>query len=142
MAIKVNLDECIGCGVCSQICPEVFKLDEDEVRSLLPDKKVLVISVKEKKGLGELEAEIRRMFFGGKIDTDGDVLITNVRQKELILKARNCIEEAGNAIQKGMPLDCVSIDVRDAADHLGRITGETVAEDVIDEIFSRFCIGK
>lgn len=118
------------------------KLDEDEVRSLLPDKKVLVISVKEKKGLGELEAEIRRMFFGGKIDTDGDVLITNVRQKELIFKARNCIEEAGNAIQKGMPLDCVSIDVRDAADHLGRITGETVAEDVIDEIFSRFCIGK
>lgn len=119
-----------------------LELGENEVQSLLPDKKVLVVSVKEKKGLDELEAEIRRMFFGGQINADDGMMVTNIRQKELISKARDCVGEANNAVEKGMPLDCVAIDIRSAADYLGQITGETVAEDVINEIFSRFCIGK
>jgi tRNA modification GTPase len=70
------------------------------------------------------------------------VLITNLRHQEALIRAREHIEEALSALEKDIPLDLVSIDVREACDAMGTITGETVTEDLLDKIFSEFCLGK
>ena len=69
-------------------------------------------------------------------------MVTNVRHKSLIDKAIVSLMEACASYENSMPLDCITIDVKNAAEYLGQITGESVNEDVMNEIFSRFCIGK
>lgn len=93
-------------------------------------------------GTEELEAEIEKLFIKGSIDLNNEVLVTNARHKSLLDKALESLGNAARSHEKGMPLDMVTIDIKDAADYLGQITGESVSEDVIKEIFSRFCIGK
>jgi tRNA modification GTPase len=93
-------------------------------------------------GMEDLEARIKEMFLKGEIRSNNEVLLTNVRHKELIDRAAESIQEARRAYENGMPLDFITIDIKNAAESLGRITGESVSEDVIREIFSRFCIGK
>lgn len=93
-------------------------------------------------GMEDLEARIEEMFLKGEIRSNNEVLLTNVRHKELIDRAAESIQEARRAYENGMPLDFITIDIKNAAEYLGRITGESVSEDVIREIFSRFCIGK
>lgn len=117
-------------------------INEKQVRQLLPDKKILTLSVKEAKGIEQLEKEITKMFFGGKIDAEHDVMITNIRQTHLVENAKNCLEDAMAAICGNMPIDCAAIDIRNAADYLGELTGQVVTQDVVNEIFGRFCIGK
>ncbi len=73
---------------------------------------------------------------------NNEILLTNVRHKSLIDKALSSIDKAMSAQQEMMPVDLLAIDIRDAADYLGQITGESVSEDVMHEIFSRFCLGK
>lgn len=93
-------------------------------------------------GTEELEAEIERLFIRGSINTNNEVLVTNARHKALLDKALASLEFAAGSFEKGIPLDMVTIDIKDAADYLGQITGESVSEDVVKEIFARFCIGK
>ena len=93
-------------------------------------------------GTEELEAEIERLFIKGSIDLNNEVLVTNARHKALLDKALESLGNAARSHEDGMPLDMVTIDIKDTADYLGQITGESVSEDVIKEIFSRFCIGK
>lgn len=117
-------------------------VDENEIKKLIPDKKILTISAKERKGLEQLEKEIIDMFFEGNLETGHDIMVTNIRQRDLIKKTVDSLKEGIRAIDMKMPLDCVSIDIKTAADSLGALTGAVVTEDVVNEIFSRFCVGK
>ena len=103
---------------------------------------VIKTSLKDNKGIDELENKITDLFFRGDIKANSDILVTNVRHKGLIDKAIESIIEACRAYEESMPLDCITIDIMNCADYLGQITGESVSEDVMHEIFSRFCIGK
>jgi tRNA modification GTPase len=93
-------------------------------------------------GIGELENEIKELFLKGEINPNAEVVVTNIRHKDLIDKAINSIDDARKAYESGMHLDFITIDLKNGAEYLGRITGESVSEDVINEIFRRFCVGK
>lgn len=112
------------------------------IRERLAGGSVLETSLLGARGTEELEAEIERLFIRGSIDLNNEVLLTNARHKALLDKALESLGNAARSHEDGMPLDMVTIDIKDAADYLGQITGESVSEDVIKEIFARFCIGK
>ncbi len=92
-------------------------------------------------GVEELKKRVARMFPGGG-DSGQEVLLTNARHSHLVDKAAKSLKHAVSAWQEGMPPDILTIDIREAAESLGEITGEAVSDAVLDEIFSRFCIGK
>ncbi len=103
---------------------------------------VLSISAKEGTGLKELEHVIRKMFFQGEISYNNEIVITNIRQKAALKEALDSLEMVKQSIQDQMPEDFYSIDLVNACDALGKITGESVGEDLVNEIFSKFCMGK
>ena len=82
------------------------------------------------------------MFFDGEIQVNNTTMITNIRHRDLLVKARYNIISAVDGVKMGMPLDATEIDFRNAFTQLGEITGETIEEDVLDKIFKDFCIGK
>lgn len=104
--------------------------------------KVLLISAKEEQGIRELEEEIRSLFFQGEVDFNDEILITNARHKAALQDARASLSMVKESIQNGMPEDFYTIDLTDAYQALGRILGEEMGEDLINEIFGNFCMGK
>ena len=104
--------------------------------------KVLPISAKEEQGIRELEQEIRAMFFQGELDFNEEVLITNMRQKEALKDAKSSLQMVMESIRSNMPEDFYTIDLSDAYQALGKILGEEMDEDLINEIFGKFCMGK
>lgn len=112
------------------------------IEEIFHGKNVIKTSIKEGIGLSKLEEEIARLFFKGEIDANSEILVTNVRHKSLIDKAIKSLKEACASYENSMPLDCITIDIKNAAEYLGQVTGESTSEDVMHEIFSRFCIGK
>lgn len=103
---------------------------------------VLIASMLDGTGVAELLSEIEELFLKGKIDVSSEVLVTSVRHRQLLDSAIDSLEAAESAHVDGLPLDFVTIDIKEGAEFLGQITGESVSEDVVREIFSRFCIGK
>lgn len=93
-------------------------------------------------GIVELEDAIAETILAGGFSQADGAIVSNMRHKQALEEARSSLEEALRTAESGMPLDCVSIDIRASLDALGSITGETVSEDVIDRIFSEFCVGK
>lgn len=118
------------------------KFDEKQIRKMLPDKKIINTSIVKGIGLDELINSIKDMFYSGEMDIKNEVVITNVRHKNQLLKAKNNIEDGLEAIKLNMPLDCIEVDIRNCWKNLGEISGDTVTEDILDKIFSEFCIGK
>ena len=106
------------------------------------DAPVLNISAREETGLAELEALIKEMFFQGEISFNDEVYITNMRQKRALEEALESLKLVENSIAMGMPEDFFSIDLMNAYEKLGSIIGEAVGEDLVNEIFSKFCTGK
>ena len=82
------------------------------------------------------------MFSLNEINIDNDVIITNLRHKNLISKAVENVKKARDTVQDDMPIDIIAIFVKDILEDLGNITGEFVTDDIINEIFSKFCLGK
>ena len=103
---------------------------------------VIPISAKEEKGITELEEQIKEMFFGGEISFNDEVYITNARHKAALEEADKSLDLVRNSIEMGMPEDFFSIDLMNAYENLGKILGESVGEDLVNEIFSKFCMGK
>ncbi len=103
---------------------------------------VIPISAKEEKGIMELEEQIKEMFFGGDLSFNDEVYITNARHKAALEEADKSLELVRNSIEMGMPEDFFSIDLMNAYENLGKILGESVGEDLVNEIFSKFCMGK
>jgi tRNA modification GTPase TrmE len=103
---------------------------------------IIEISAIQETGIQELENVLKEMFFKGEISFNDEIYITNVRQKTAISNAKESLKRVCTSIDDGMPEDFYSIDLMDAYENLGNITGETVGEDLIHEIFSKFCMGK
>nr|WP_296042212.1 tRNA uridine-5-carboxymethylaminomethyl(34) synthesis GTPase MnmE [uncultured Blautia sp.] len=103
---------------------------------------VIPVSAVEETGIGQLEDEIRRMFFQGELSFNDEVYITNARHKAALEEALESLKLVKNSIEMGMAEDFFSIDLMNAYESLGRIVGESVGEDLVNEIFSKFCVGK
>ncbi len=100
------------------------------------------ISAKEEHGFEDLENTLQEMFLNGEVSFNDEVYITNVRHKSALIDAYNSLEKVKDSIDMQMPEDFFSIDLLDAYESLGSITGETIGEDLVNEIFSKFCMGK
>lgn len=118
------------------------KIEEEKITNILTDKPIIKVSIKEEKYLDRIEEAVSKMFFGGKLEINNDTLITNVRHKSLLENARADLTQALESLKNKMPIDCVSIDIKNCLENLGSITGDHISEDIIDEIFKNFCIGK
>ena len=103
---------------------------------------VIPVSVVEETGIEDLEKSIREMFFQGEISFDDEVYITNARHKTALKEAEKSLEMVTESIEAGMPEDFFSIDLMGAYEALGKILGESLGEDLVNEIFSKFCVGK
>ena len=106
------------------------------------NKPMIEISTKEETGIHELEETLEHMFYKGEISFNNEVYITNVRHKTALQDAYASLEKVKESIENQMPEDFFTIDLMDAYESLGSITGETVGEDLVNEIFSKFCMGK
>lgn len=103
---------------------------------------VVAVSAKEEEGIEFLEAKIKEMFFEGNLSFNDEIYITNMRHKAAIEDAKRSLEMVENSIEMQMPEDFFSIDLMNAYEALGSIIGESVGEDLVNEIFSKFCTGK
>jgi len=117
-------------------------LTEREMRSVLPQAAILSTSLTEGIGLDRLEETITDWITGGKVRRKEDVLVTNVRHIDLLRRAQREIEEALSMTRKQEAMDFIEVNVRAAFDLLGEITGQTAGDEILEEIFSRFCLGK
>jgi tRNA modification GTPase len=114
---------------------------EEQIRSVI-DGDILSISAKENMGIDLLENKIKIMFFNGEINFNDEVYITNMRQKSALMDALESMKLVAGSIKSGMPEDFYSIDLMNAYEALGRIVGESIEDDLVNEIFSKFCMGK
>ncbi len=114
-----------------------FDVDEN-----LEGIEVIHTSIKNNEGIEDLENKIIEMFNDGYIEANNDNIITNIRHRDIINKAIKSLESSLHDMEAGVPIDCFEVDLRNAWEILGEITGETVDDDVLNKIFSDFCIGK
>ena len=106
------------------------------------DKPVLSFSARERQGIEELEHTIEDMFFSGRITFNDEIYITNIRHKNALTDAEKDLQMVLQSIDDGMPEDFYTIDMMSAYEDLGTIIGEAVGDDLVNEIFSKFCMGK
>lgn len=117
-------------------------LNENDARFKNITDNVLKISALNGNGLEKLYSVITKMFSLDEINIDNDVIITNLRHKNLISKAIENVKKARDTVNENMPIDIIAIFIKDILEDLGNITGEFVTDDIINEIFSKFCLGK
>lgn len=123
------------------------KVTEEEIRKICKEYSienipVIEISAKEEKGIDRLEEVLKEMFYHGEISFNNEIYITNIRHKTALENAKDSLLKVIESIENGMPEDFYSIDLMDCYETLGSITGEMVGEDLVNEIFSKFCMGK
>nr|WP_187351629.1 tRNA uridine-5-carboxymethylaminomethyl(34) synthesis GTPase MnmE [Brevibacillus laterosporus] len=118
------------------------KLELDKVKEAFPDAPLILTSVKEEKGIDQLEQAIAHLFFTGRVQQEDMTYVSNARHINLLRQAEQAMEDAIDGIHQQMPVDMVQIDIKKAWELLGEVIGESVGEDLIDQIFSQFCLGK
>lgn len=114
--------------------------DCKEIKEL--KKKTITISALKKEGINKLKEEMSKTFNINDINLDNEVIITNIRHKELIEQAIKNANHVVEAIKEGMPIDIISINIKEILEKVSTITGQNVSEEVIKEIFKKFCLGK
>lgn len=117
-----------------------ISLQIEELKNL--NKPIIKLSALKKEGIEQLYSKISQMFRLGEVQIDDSITVTNERHKNLIKEAHKNIKESINNIDKKLPVDIISINIKQVLEILGNITGRTVSEDIIDEIFKKFCLGK
>ena len=118
----------------------VIKNDDERLTKIT--KNILNISALNKTGIDKLYEKISELFNLNEINLDNEILITNIRHKNIISNAIENVKKASEALEMNMPIDIITIYIKDILENLGEITGEVVTEDIINEIFSKFCLGK
>ena len=118
------------------------KIDEKNDKLKKVTNSIIKISALNKIGIEELGNKISELFNLNQINLDNEIVITNVRHKNLIEKAIESVKSTRIAIEEKMPLDIVTISIKNIIDSMGEITGDNTSEDIINEIFSKFCLGK
>lgn len=106
------------------------------------ENEIINISILQNQGLDDIIDKINKMFFEGNLNVSDELIINNVRHKNLLIKAKNSIEEVLNSIDNNMTIDFIEIDLKEAMEQLGLIVGKSVSDDLVDKIFNEFCIGK
>ena len=118
------------------------KIDEKDEKLTKVSSDIIKISALNKTGIEKIYDKITELFNLNEINLDQDIVITNLRHKNLITKAIKSARKAKETMEQDMPLDIIAIFIKDILEDLGNITGEVVTEDIINEIFSKFCLGK
>ncbi len=113
-----------------------------DITNISPNSDILCTSLLTGEGVSEVEDKIEELVYGGTISQTASIMVANVRHEALLHKGKQSICDALLLAEKREPLDIIEIDVRSAYDYLGEITGETVTDEILDEVFSRFCLGK
>ena len=119
-----------------------IQIDEEEIKKIAEDKFVLEVSALNKEGIDKLYETISDMYKINEIEVDDSLTITNNRHKNAINNMITNIEKSQKSIEEKMPIDVVTINITEILTEMGTITGETVSEDIINEIFKKFCLGK
>ena len=117
-------------------------IDLDKIKEFIAEENIIEISALQHEGIEKIHDKIEEMVFAGTVRNSSDLVVTNSRHKDALYRAKQSIEDALNAIESYMPLDFVEVDFKNIWDYLGYINGDTVTEDLLDTIFSNFCIGK
>ena len=115
---------------------------ENDLKGISQDKPIIAISALKKEGIEAIYEEISNMYKLDKIEVDESLTITNNRHKQAIRNMERCIENAVESIKNKMPIDVISVHIIECLNEIGKITGESVSEDIIKEIFKKFCLGK
>ena len=116
---------------------------EDDIKGSFSDQKSIIsFSSKDMLGISSLKDEIHRLYFKGEVEKSDRLYITNERQKFYLTQANGSVDRVSDSIANGMPEDFYTVDLMDAYEDLGFIIGEAVSDDLVDEIFSKFCMGK
>ena len=118
------------------------QIDIDELSKYVDCSSIIKISALQSKGIEELQDKIESMVYKGSVKNSSNIMITNSRHKDALLKAYESINDAISAIDQNMPYDFIEVDFKNIWDYLGYINGDTVKEDLLDTIFANFCIGK
>lgn len=116
-------------------------IDKGELEKMT-GQEVIPVSVKEQVGIKDLEVRIKDLFYSGAIDFNDEVVITNTRHKTAMQESLNALCFVEQSIENGMPEDFYSIDLMNAYEQLGTIVGESLEDDLVNEIFAKFCMGK
>ncbi|MBE5661343.1 tRNA uridine-5-carboxymethylaminomethyl(34) synthesis GTPase MnmE [Staphylococcus sp. SS251] len=117
-------------------------IDIDEVKKMIGDTPLIQTSMLKQEGIDELEIQIRDLFFGGEVQNQDMTYVSNSRHISLLKQARQTIQDAIDAAESGVPMDMVQIDLTRTWEILGEIIGETASDELIDQLFSQFCLGK
>ena len=137
----------INAGVAGKVIVLLNKSDldtrttENDIKSYI-DCPVINISAKEQEGIDELEKKLEEMFLGGELSYNDEIMITRARQKDALRCAKESLELVKDGIAMAVPEDLLTIDLMNCYEELGKIIGESVEEDLVNEIFSKFCMGK
>lgn len=118
------------------------KLDRKELAEISENAPVYATSILKNEGVEALEEAISKLFFNGIENSQSTVMVTNARHIALLKKAQNSLDSVLEGISSGMPVDLVQIDMTEAWNLLGEITGESYEDELLDQLFSQFCLGK
>ena len=119
-----------------------LKYDESDLKPFLNERDIITTSITSGIGVDVLENSIKKMFYSGEVEIYSDTIITNLRHKNQLIKAMENITHAIEDMKENMPIDCIEVDLKNCWENLGEISGDTIGEDILDKIFSEFCIGK
>lgn len=118
------------------------KTSIDEIEKLLPNCTIIETSMEDGRGIEEIKDEIESMIYGGEVKQSNSLIVSNARHLELLRGANSSLDDAINMVRMFGALEFIEVDVKKAYELLGEIIGETVSDDIINEVFARFCLGK
>lgn len=118
------------------------RLDIEVVKTMIGDTPLIQTSMLKQEGIDELELQIRDLFFGGEVQNQDMTYVSNSRHISLLKQARQTIQDAIDAAEAGIPMDMVQIDLTRTWEILGEIIGESASDELINQLFSQFCLGK
>ena len=118
------------------------KIETDRIKEILGDKTFLDTSMETGQGVEELKDIVEKMVYKGNLKQDNSLIVTNARHLNLLRDASAFLEDSLKSIESNQPLEFIEIDVKNTYDDLGAILGEEVGDDILNEVFSRFCLGK
>lgn len=118
------------------------QIEEDKLNQYVDSSSIIKISALQNEGIEELQDKIESMVYRGSVKSSSNLMITNTRHKDALAKSYESINDAITAIDQNMPYDFIEVDFKNVWDYLGYINGDTIKEDLLDTIFSNFCIGK
>lgn len=136
----VKNKKCIA--ILNKIDINIEKNTKSEIAERLPNVNIIEISAKEKIGIENIYKEIENLFKLNEIQLDNETIITNVRHKTIISNAIQLTKKAIDISNKNLPIDMIAMYIKEILEELGKITGETISDEIIKEIFSKFCLGK